>query len=74
MCPNECVRTCSNIAQDQYCVQSKECAEGCGCPANHTLNDEGECIAIAECPCIFSGNEYPAGFLTKMDDKIWLVL
>ncbi|XP_052092501.1 mucin-5AC-like [Mytilus californianus] len=70
VCPNECVRTCSNIAQDQYCVQSKECAEGCGCPANHTLNDEGECIAIAECPCLFSGNEYPAGFLTKMDDKI----
>ena len=71
VCPNECVRTCSNIALDPNCVQSKDCAEGCGCPANQTLNDEGECIKIKDCPCTFGGNEYPAGFLTKMEDKIW---
>ncbi|WAR09836.1 SSPO-like protein [Mya arenaria] len=28
VCPNECTRTCSNIANDQSCVQSSVCAEG----------------------------------------------
>lgn len=73
VCPNECTRTCSNIANDPDCVPSSVCAEGCGCPANQTLNDNGDCIQIDQCPCLFSNQYFDAGATVERGDLIWLV-
>ncbi|KAL4222951.1 Mucin-5B [Mactra antiquata] len=70
VCPNECTRTCYNIANDPGCTQSSVCAEGCGCPANQTLDDSGNCIAIAQCPCKFSNQEFAAGATVERGDQI----
>ncbi|KAK3108253.1 hypothetical protein FSP39_004202 [Pinctada imbricata] len=69
-CPNECTRSCQNIAKDPNCVQSPRCAEGCGCPANQTLNELGDCIDIDKCPCTFNDQLFPYGSKAQMDGKI----
>ncbi|WAQ93436.1 HMCT-like protein [Mya arenaria] len=71
VCPNECTRTCSNIANDQGCVQSSVCAEGCACPAGQTLDDYGNCLSISKCPCLFAGNEFLPGITVGRGDQIW---
>ena len=71
VCPNECVRSCANIANDLTCVQSPECAEGCTCPPGQTLNSNGECIDIATCPCVLGDREIAAGTLIHKADKVW---
>ena len=73
VCPNECTRTCSNIANDPTCKQSGVCAEGCGCPANQTLDDNGHCIDIQICPCKFNGQDYTAGTTVERGDQVWYV-
>lgn len=32
--------------------------EGCNCPEDQTLNANGECIPIVQCPCVYAGREY----------------
>ncbi|XP_052248669.1 mucin-5AC-like isoform X9 [Dreissena polymorpha] len=73
VCPNECTRTCSNLANDKTCVQSSVCAEGCGCPVNQTL-DNGNCIPISQCPCVFDGQEFAAGVKSERGDQICVCL
>ncbi|KAK3611485.1 hypothetical protein CHS0354_039098 [Potamilus streckersoni] len=70
VCPNECTRTCHNIATDPNCIQSSQCAEGCGCPPGQSLDSSGHCLQIDQCPCIFDGREIPAGKVTDMGDQI----
>ncbi|KAK3611483.1 hypothetical protein CHS0354_039095 [Potamilus streckersoni] len=70
VCPNECTRTCHNIATDPNCIQSSQCAEGCGCPPGQALDSSGHCLQIDQCPCIFDGREIPAGKVTDMGDQI----
>lgn len=36
--------------------------EGCNCPVGQTLDRNGECIPIGECPCFHMGVEFPAGY------------
>jgi len=73
VCPNECKRTCGNLAIDPNCVQSPECAEGCACPDGQTQNDDGECIPIDQCPCTLGDRQLPSGYVTKMNDEVWFV-
>lgn len=49
-------RSCTDISFYRDCKQ--ECVEGCNCPEDQTLNVNGECIPIVQCPCIYAGREY----------------
>ena len=69
MCGNPCERTCRNLAQQEDCKAS--CVEGCNCPDGQALNDEGQCTDVTQCPCVFDGREYPAGYTTLKGTEIW---
>ncbi|XP_070162344.1 hemocytin isoform X2 [Polyergus mexicanus] len=56
ICGNSCTRSCTDISFYRDCKQ--ECVEGCNCPEDQTLNANGECIPIVQCPCIYAGREY----------------
>lgn len=56
ICGNSCMRSCSDISFYRDCKQ--ECVEGCNCPEGQTLDVNGECIPVAQCPCIYAGREY----------------
>ncbi|KAL6266408.1 hypothetical protein P5V15_003260 [Pogonomyrmex californicus] len=56
ICGNSCTRSCADISFYRDCKQ--ECVEGCNCPEGQTLDANGECISIAQCPCIHAGREY----------------
>ncbi|XP_034943572.1 hemocytin, partial [Chelonus insularis] len=60
ICGNSCTRSCYDISFFQDCHQ--ECIEGCNCPEGQTLNSQGECILIGQCPCQYNGIEYNAGY------------
>lgn len=52
-------RSCGDISSYQNCKQ--ECVEGCNCPEGQTLDaSNGECIPIAQCPCVYADREYEA--------------
>ncbi|XP_021374155.1 SCO-spondin-like [Mizuhopecten yessoensis] len=70
VCPNECKRTCNVLGKYPDCEQSQECAEGCGCPAGESLNDNGECVTIDQCPCVFGDRQLEPGKAVMMQDKI----
>ncbi|XP_071561739.1 hemocytin [Temnothorax nylanderi] len=56
ICGNSCARSCTDISFYRDCKQ--ECVEGCNCPDGQTLDVNGECIPIAQCPCMHAGREY----------------
>ncbi|XP_054708375.1 SCO-spondin-like, partial [Uloborus diversus] len=56
-CTNPCRSSCAEIASDIFCTT--QCIQGCACPNGMTLNSEGFCIAIDQCPCIYEGKEFP---------------
>ncbi|KAG7205161.1 hypothetical protein KM043_018256 [Ampulex compressa] len=59
ICGNSCTRSCSDISVFQDCKE--ECVEGCNCPRGQTLDINGECIPIGECPCTYAGLEFKSG-------------
>lgn len=69
VCGNPCERTCRNIANGDTC--QADCVEGCNCPDGQTLNDQGVCVDIAQCPCIFGGRQLAAGTTTLKGAEIW---
>ncbi|XP_026826604.1 hemocytin isoform X2 [Ooceraea biroi] len=56
ICGNSCTRSCADISLYRDCRH--ECVEGCNCPEGQTLDVNGECIPIAECPCVHGNREY----------------
>ncbi|XP_015177061.1 PREDICTED: hemocytin [Polistes dominula] len=60
ICGNSCKRSCGDISFNPDCKE--ECVEGCNCPEGQTLDIMGECIPIGQCPCIYSGIEFKAGY------------
>ncbi|KAK0088266.1 hypothetical protein PV326_004912 [Microctonus aethiopoides] len=59
ICGNSCTRSCSDITFNKNCRE--ECVEGCNCPDGQTLDVNGECIPIGQCPCEYNGMEFSAG-------------
>ncbi|XP_067648949.1 mucin-5AC-like [Haliotis asinina] len=68
VCGSPCARTCRNIAENEACQE--RCVEGCNCPPGESLNNDGECVSITQCPCIFDEREYEAGFTTIKGDEL----
>jgi von Willebrand factor len=57
-CGNSCRRSCKDINFNGPC--SSICVEGCNCPSGETLDKNGDCIPVTDCPCVYQGVEYPA--------------
>ncbi|XP_048245056.1 mucin-19-like isoform X7 [Haliotis rufescens] len=68
VCGSPCARTCRNIAENEACQE--RCVEGCNCPAGESLNNDGECVSITQCPCIFDEREYAAGYTTIKGEEL----
>ncbi|XP_019629856.1 PREDICTED: SCO-spondin-like [Branchiostoma belcheri] len=47
-----CPRTCLDIQEGVICTDGG-CIPGCSCPEGLVFNEAGECVEMAECPCIF---------------------
>lgn len=60
VCGSSCARSCKDISFNPNCKE--ECVEGCNCPKGQTLNAQGECVPIGECPCKYDGLEFNAGY------------
>ncbi|KAJ8683258.1 hypothetical protein QAD02_019050 [Eretmocerus hayati] len=60
MCGSSCTRSCADISFHPECKE--ECIEGCNCPPGLTLDANGECIPVAQCPCTYAGMEFKSGY------------
>ena len=57
-CGDSCAHSCESLTISKNCTS--KCVEGCNCPEGETLNQYGNCIPIASCPCIKDGTFYDA--------------
>ncbi|XP_022909389.2 von Willebrand factor-like [Onthophagus taurus] len=69
ICGNSCTRGCDDISANPTCTS--RCIDGCNCPPGQTLDNNDQCIQIAECPCVLDNTRYPANFtfIETSDDK-----
>ncbi|XP_027137214.1 mucin-5B [Larimichthys crocea] len=57
-----CRRTCQSLSQPDYSCQIKFTpVDGCGCAEGTYMNDKGQCVTSANCPCYDKDNIIPAG-------------
>ncbi|XP_028812929.1 mucin-5AC-like [Denticeps clupeoides] len=57
-----CYRTCLSLSQQDYsCSVSFVPVDGCGCEEGTYMNELGDCVAPASCPCYDSNTVIPAG-------------
>ncbi|CAH1242272.1 HMCN1 [Branchiostoma lanceolatum] len=68
-----CPRTCLDIQAGVVCTDGG-CVPGCSCPEGLVFNEAGECVEMAECPCIFVNpfeseelQEHVAGTVLNVD-------
>ncbi|XP_054878416.1 mucin-2 [Poeciliopsis prolifica] len=70
-CPSEtvyeynmtsCGRTCRSLSQADYsCQVSFASVDGCGCTEGTYMNEGGQCVSSASCPCYDKDTFIPAG-------------
>lgn len=53
---NPCELSCKSFSMKETCINKN--IEGCACPEGKTLDFNGMCINIINCPCIFEDKEY----------------
>ncbi|KAH9513373.1 hypothetical protein Btru_034758, partial [Bulinus truncatus] len=70
VCAKPCERTCRDIAENKDESCDTKCVEGCNCLEGQTLNDQGQCVPVSSCPCIFNGRQYPSGYTTVVGSEI----
>lgn len=70
VCGKPCEHTCQDIATNEDELCDAKCVEGCNCPDGQTLNADGVCVSITQCPCIFQGRDYPPGYTTLQGSEI----
>ncbi|CAG5850580.1 unnamed protein product, partial [Menidia menidia] len=57
-----CARTCRSLSQTDYsCLASFTTVDGCGCAEGTYMNEEGQCVPSASCPCYDGDIIIPAG-------------
>lgn len=59
VCGDSCTRSCNDINLNGNCETM--CVTGCNCPIGKTLDKNGDCIPVSDCPCVYQGLEYAAG-------------
>eukprot|EP00079_Xenopus_tropicalis_P034360 XP_017948131.1 PREDICTED: otogelin-like protein [Xenopus tropicalis] len=63
-CISCCPPTCT---YEKECLGSNlHCLDGCYCPDGLILNN-GSCVAVTSCPCIYHGMAYPAGSVIEQE-------
>ncbi|KAG8199486.1 hypothetical protein JTE90_009334 [Oedothorax gibbosus] len=67
-CGNPCTCSCEAIALGEDCTA--QCVQGCTCPDGMTMNNEGFCIPIDQCPCWYDGKAYAASDITVQSTNI----
>ncbi|KAK3857259.1 hypothetical protein Pcinc_036476, partial [Petrolisthes cinctipes] len=60
VCGNSCGRTCLDLATNVDC--KRKCVEGCNCLDGFSLDTDGICVPVTECPCVYEGKEYKPGY------------
>uniref|UniRef100_A0A4W3IFQ5 von Willebrand factor n=1 Tax=Callorhinchus milii TaxID=7868 RepID=A0A4W3IFQ5_CALMI len=56
-CGSPCNQTCRSLSYPETdCTEF--CLEGCYCPPNQYLNEDGHCVQKTECSCYFDGDIY----------------
>uniref|UniRef100_A0A3B5R437 VWFD domain-containing protein n=1 Tax=Xiphophorus maculatus TaxID=8083 RepID=A0A3B5R437_XIPMA len=57
-----CGRTCRSLSQADYsCQVSFVSVDGCGCAEGTYMNEGGQCVSSANCPCYDKDTFIPAG-------------
>ncbi|MEE6480233.1 hypothetical protein FKM82_012502 [Ascaphus truei] len=63
-CISCCPPTCT---YEKECLGSNlHCLDGCYCP-DGLIMDNGTCVSVTSCPCIYHGTAYPAGFKIEQE-------
>uniref|UniRef100_A0A3Q0SV91 VWFD domain-containing protein n=1 Tax=Amphilophus citrinellus TaxID=61819 RepID=A0A3Q0SV91_AMPCI len=63
-----CGRTCRSLSQTDYsCQVSFTTVDGCGCAEGTYMNEEGQCVAGANCPCYDEDTIIPPGETISKD-------
>ncbi|RDD36819.1 SCO-spondin, partial [Trichoplax sp. H2] len=60
--------TCEDLQNSNLNSIVSNCSTGCYCPNGYVLHN-GSCTPVANCPCSYKGNKYPAGSRIFKDDK-----
>ena len=69
-----CDRTCRSLSQSDYsCSIDFVPVDGCGCKEGTYMNEQGECVAAAGCPCYDANTVIPSGEVISKDGATWWV-
>ncbi|KAA0190908.1 hypothetical protein HAZT_HAZT005302, partial [Hyalella azteca] len=66
VCGDSCTHSCYDLATNPGC--KRKCVEGCNCPEGFTLDASGICVPMSQCPCVYLGKEYKAGYEMMQPD------
>ncbi|XP_035538109.1 mucin-5AC-like [Morone saxatilis] len=63
-----CGRTCRSLSQVDYSCQTNfTTVDGCGCAEGTYMNEEGQCVFSASCPCYDKDTIIPPGEVVSKD-------
>ncbi|XP_075444784.1 SCO-spondin-like [Ascaphus truei] len=62
-CSAPCRKTCADLrlARAGFCQEMEGCVAGCNCPEGLLLDDGGQCVQPAMCPCHHGGETHQPG-------------
>ncbi|XP_074841635.1 SCO-spondin-like [Carettochelys insculpta] len=62
-CSAPCGKSCAALRAGEVgpCPALALCVAGCNCPGSLVLDDSGQCVPPAMCPCEHAGETYPPG-------------
>ncbi|MGH0140233.1 UNVERIFIED_CONTAM: hypothetical protein FKN15_070894 [Acipenser sinensis] len=68
-CISCCPPTCTF---ERQCLGSNlHCLDGCYCP-DGLIMENGSCISVANCPCVYHGTSYPLGYVLEQGCSVCL--
>lgn len=69
-CGTPCNMTCRSLSYpDEDCEEV--CSEGCFCPPGLYLDERGECVPKAQCPCYYDGEIFQPEDIFSDHHTMW---
>lgn len=70
------IRTCQPTCrarggEDVTCAVSFVPVDGCTCPPDTFLDDQGKCVPASSCPCYHGGSVVPSGESLHENGALW---